>query len=131
MSRDNDNVTSIMHIMINKSSDNKCCLEYKNSFQTEWCRLKSFIMTFSFCMRSACFSAKRFFFFKILLWLIDDELYISWMFIEHEAFIKFDCVFIEFCALFSFCRRNYNVMMFTSLKCHVLCQLLPSMRLLT
>ena len=127
----NDNMTSTMRIMINKSFDNKYCFEYENSFQTAWCKLKLFIMTFSFCMRNVCFNAKRFSFFKISLWLIDEKLYTSWMFIEHEVFLKSDCMFIEFCALFSFCRRNCNVMMFTSLKCYVLCQLLLSMRLLT
>ena len=128
---DNDNVTLTMRIIINKSFNNKCYFKYKNSFQTKWCKLKLFIITLSLCMRNVCFNAKKFSFFKISLWLIDDELYTSWMFIEHEAFIEFDCVFIEFCAFFSFCRRNYNVMMFTFLKCHMLYQLLSSMRLLT
>ena len=127
----NDNVTSMMRIMINKSFNNKCYFEYENFFQTTWCRLKLFIMTFLFCMRSVCFNAKRFFFFKISLWLIDEKLYTSWIFIEFEIFIEFNCVFIEFCVFLSFCRRNYNVMMFTSLKCYMLCQLLLSMRLLT
>ena len=131
MFRNNDNVTSTMRIMINKSFNNKYCFKYENSFQIKWCRLKSFIMTFLFCMHNVCFNAKKLSFFEISLWLIDDELYTSWIFIEHEAFIEFDCVFIEFCAFSSFCRRNYNVMMFTFLKCHVLCQLLSSMRLLT
>ena len=126
----NDNVMSTMRIMINKSFNNKYCLEYKNFLQTKWCKLKLFIMTLSSCMRSVCFNAKKFFFFEISLWLADDELYTSWMFIKHETFIESDCVFIEFCALFSFCRRSYSVMMFTSLKCYMLCQLLPSMRLL-
>ena len=131
MFRNNNNMTSIMRIIINKSFDNKCYLEYKDFFQTKWCKLKLFIITFLFCMRNVCFNAKKFFFFKISLWLIDEKLYISWMFIEHETFIEFDYVFIEFCAFFSFCRRNYNMIMFTFLKYHMLCQLLPSMRLLT
>ena len=126
----NDNMTSMMRIMINKSFNNKCYFKYKNSFQTKWCRLKLFMMTFSFCMRNACFSAKKLFFSKISLWLIDEKLYTSWMFIEHEAFIEFDCVFIELCAFFSFCCCSCNVIMFTFLKCYVLCQLLLSMRLL-
>ena len=128
---DNNNVTSMMRIMINKSFDNNYCLEYKNFLQTKWCRLKSFIITFSFCMRNVCFNAKKFFFFEISLWLIDDELYTSWMFIKHETFIKFNYIFIEFCALFSFCRRNCNVIMFMFLKCYILCQLLSSMQLIT
>ena len=128
---DNDNVTSMMRIIINKLFDSKCCFKYENFFQTKWCRLKLFTMTFSFCMRSVCFSAKKLSFFEISLWLVDDGLYTSWMFIEHEAFIESDCMFIEFCAFSSFCRRSCSVMMFTSLKCYVLCQLLSSMRLLT
>ena len=131
MFQNNDNVTSTMRIIINKLFDNKCCLKYKNSSQTEWCKLKLFIMTFSLCMRSACFNAKKFFFFKILLWLIDKELYISWIFIEHETFIELNYVFIKFCAFFLFCYRSCNMMMFTFLKCHMLCQLLSLMRLLT
>ena len=131
MLRNNESVTLMMCIMINKSFDNKCCFEYKDFSQTKWCRLKLFIMMFSFYRRSACFNAKKSSFFKILLWLIDDELYTSWMFIKHEAFIKFNCVFIKFCAFSSFCRCSCNVIMFMFLKCYVLCQLLSSMRLLT
>ena len=131
MFRNSINMTSIWRIIFNKSFDHKCYLEYEDSSQTEWCKLKSFIMTFSLCMRSVCFSAKKLFFFEISLWLIDKKLYISWMFIEHEMFIKSNRVFIKFCAFFSFCRRNCSVMIFTFLKCHMLCQLLSSMRLLT
>ena len=131
MFRNNDNVTLTMRIIINKSFNNKCCLEYENFFQIKWCRLKLFIMTFSFCMRSVCFNVKKFSFFKILLWLIDEKWYTLWIFIKHEAFIKFNYVFIEFCAFSLFCRRNCNMMMFTFLKYYVLCQLLSSMRLLT
>ena len=131
MFQNSDSVMSMMRIMINKSFDSKCCFEYENPLQTTWCRLKSFIMTFSFCMRSVCFNARKFSFFETSLWLVGEELYTSWMFIEFEMFIEFDYVFIELCAFSSFCRRNCNVMMFMFLKCHVLCQLLLSMRLLT
>ena len=127
----NNNVMLTMRIIINKSFDNKCCLKYENSFQTEWYKLKLFMMTFSFCMRNVCFNAKKNFFFKILLWLIDEKLYTSWIFIEHKAFIESDHIFIKFCVFSSFCRRHCNVMMFTFLKCYVLCQLLSSMQLLT
>ena len=83
-------------------------------------------MTLSLDMRNACFKINKFFFDDMSLQLIDEELYTSCMFIE-DIF----CVFIEFCENFSFCRRNYKMMIFTFLKCHVLCQLLSSMRLLT
>ena len=130
MSRDSINVILILRIIVNKSFNNKYCFEYENSSQTEWYKLKSFIMTFSFYMRSVCFSAEKLFFFKISLWLVDEKLYILWTFIEFEAFIEFNRVFIELCAFSLFYRRNCNVIVFTFLKCHVLCQLLSSMRLL-
>ena len=130
MSQNSNNVTLMIFIIINKLFDNKYCFKYKNLFQIKWCRLKLFIMTFLLCMRNVCFNAKNKFFFKILLWLIDEKLYTSWIFIEYKTFIECDYVFIEFCAFSLFCRYNCNVIMFTSLKFYVLCQLLLSMRLL-
>ena len=130
MFRNNINMMLMWRIIINKLFNNKCYLKYKDFPQTKWCRLKLFIIMLLLCMRSACFSAKKKFFFKISLWLVDEELYISWIFIEHETFIEFDRVFIKFCAFSAFCRRNCNVIIYTFLKYYMLCQLLSSMQLL-